>query len=73
MEGHMIILTTARPESMRDTYIQLNLIPIIYLMITDKIDYGYRKRPRYLINDLSPKEPGERAYAINLVKRDEGI
>jgi len=33
---------------------------------------GIERGPRYLINDLSPKEPGDRAIAINL-ERDKGI
>ena len=68
-EGHMIILTTARPENMRDLTIQelfKNNIPYTRLIM------GIERGPRYLINDLSPNEPGERAIAINLI-RDEGI
>ena len=33
---------------------------------------GIERGPRYLINDMSPKEPGDRAIAINL-ERDKGI
>ena len=65
----MIILTTARPENMRDLTIQelfKNNIPYTRLIM------GIERGPRYLINDLSPNEPGERAIAINLI-RDEGI
>ena len=68
-EGHMIILTTARPEEMRDHTIHelyFNNVPY------DRLIMGIERGPRYLINDLSPKEPGDRAIAINL-KRDEGI
>ena len=68
-EGHMIILTTARPEEMRDHMIdELNYTNIPY----DRLIMGIERGPRYLINDLSPKEPGDRAIAINL-KRNEGI
>jgi uncharacterized HAD superfamily protein len=68
-EGHMIILTTARPEEMRDhTIDELNYTNIPY----DRLIMGIERGPRYLINDLSPKEPGDRAIAINL-KRNEGI
>ena len=68
-EGHMIILTTARPEDMRDHTIQelyKNNIPYNTLIM------GIERGPRYLINDLSPNEPGERAICYNL-KRNEGI
>ncbi len=68
-EGHMIILTTARPENMRDLTIQelfKNNIPYTRLIM------GIERGPRYLINDLSPNEPGERAICYNLI-RDEGI
>ena len=68
-EGHMIILTTARPESLRDhTVYELSKYNIPY----DRLIMGIERGPRYLINDLSPKEPGDRAIAINL-ERDKGI
>lgn len=68
-EGHCIVLTTARPNDLRvHTEYELAVNNIPY----DKLIMGIERGPRYLINDLSPKEPGERAIAINL-KRDEGI
>ena len=68
-EGHMIILTTARPESMRDhTVIELEENGVPYDRLTMQIERG----PRYLINDMDPNKPGERAIAINLI-RDNGI
>jgi len=68
-EGHMIILTTARPEDMRKhTIMELEKNNVPY----DRLIMGIERGPRYLINDLSPNEPGDRAIAIN-VKRDEGI
>ena len=68
-EGHMIILTTARPENLRDhTVYELSKNNIPY----DRLIMGIERGPRYLINDLSPKEPGDRAIAINL-ERDKGI
>ena len=68
-DGHMIILTTARPEYLRDhTVYELSKNNIPY----DRLIMGIERGPRYLINDLSPKEPGDRAIAINL-KRDKGI
>ena len=68
-DGHMIILTTARPEEMRDhTIHELYFNNVPYDRLIMEIERG----PRYLINDLSPKEPGDRAICYNL-KRDEGI
>jgi len=68
-EGHMIILTTARPENLREhTVYELSKNNIPY----DRLIMGIERGPRYLINDLSPKEPGDRAIAINL-ERDKGI
>lgn len=68
-EGHMIILTTARPEYLRmHTEIELyeNEVPYHRLIM------GIERGPRYLINDMDPNNPGERAIAINL-ERDKGI
>ena len=68
-EGHCIILTTARPNYLRlhtEYELQVNGIPY------DQLIMGIGRGPRYLINDLSPDEPGDRAIAINLI-RDEGI
>ena len=68
-EGHMIILTTARPVSMRmhtEYELQVNGIPY------DQLIMGIERGPRYLINDMDPNKPGERAIAIN-VQRDGGI
>ena len=68
-EGHMIILTTARPEDLREhTQYELAKNNIPY----DRLIMGIERGPRYLINDMDPNKPGERAIAIN-VKRDEGI
>jgi hypothetical protein len=33
---------------------------------------GIERGPRYLINDMDPKEPGDRAICLNL-ERDKGI
>ena len=64
-----IILTTARPEDMK-SHTQYELVKnnIPY----DRLIMGIERGPRYLINDLSPNEPGDRAICYNL-KRDEGI
>ena len=68
-EGHMIILTTARPEDLREH--------TIYELVKNNIPYdrlimGIERGPRYLINDMDPNKPGERAICYNL-KRDGGI
>ena len=68
-EGHMIILTTARPEDMREYTIhelQVNSIPY------DRLIMGIERGPRYLINDMDPAKPGKRAIAIN-IERNGGI
>ena len=65
----MIILTTARPEELRrhtELELEMNHIPFHRLIM------GIERGPRYLINDMSPNEPGDRAIGINLV-RDKGI
>jgi len=70
-EGHLIILTTARPDTkMMRGHTEFELIRnnIPY----DRLIMGIERGPRYLINDLSPHEPGDRAIAINL-QRDKGI
>ena len=38
----------------------------------DQLVMGVGGGQRYLINDMDPKKPGERAISINL-KRDKGI
>lgn len=68
-EGHMIVLTTARPNSMRlHTEYELDVNNIPY----DLLVMGIERGPRYLINDMDPNKPGERAIAINVI-RDGGI
>ena len=67
--GHMIILTTARPESLREhTIKELKESKVPW----SRLEMGIERGPRYLINDMDPNKPGERAIAINLI-RDEGI
>ena len=67
--GHMIILTTARPEELREhTEFELNKNKIAY----NRLIMGIERGPRYLINDMDPANPGNRAIAINL-KRNGGI
>jgi len=68
-EGHMIVLTTARPEYLREhTEKELTKNGIPYHRLIMQIERG----PRYLINDMDPNNPGERAICYNL-KRDGGI
>ena len=68
-EGHMVILTTARPEYLRrHTVKELEENEIPYHRLIMEIERG----PRYLINDMDPNNPGERAIAIN-VERNKGI
>tara|TARA_B100000700_G_scaffold324626_1_gene431280 strand:+ start:5436 stop:5801 length:366 start_codon:yes stop_codon:yes gene_type:complete len=67
--GHMIILTTARPESMREhteNELRLNSVP------WDRLIMGICMGDRHLINDMNPRAPGHRAIAHNL-SRDEGF
>lgn len=72
-EGHTIVLTTARPECMRNvTEIMLS----DYGMIYDKLIMGIGSGPRILINDRiedsSLTKFDVKAIAVN-VKRDYGI
>lgn len=68
-EGHMIILTTARPEDLREhTEYELSKNNIPY----DRLIMGIERGPRYLLNDMDPNKPGERAIGINL-ERNKGI
>ena len=68
-EGHMIILTTARPEYLREhTVNELTSNELPYDRLIMEIERG----PRFLINDMDPDKPGERATGINLM-RDTGL
>jgi len=67
--GHMIILTTARPDHLElHTKIELEETGVPY----HKLIMGIERGPRYLINDMDPNQEGERAFAINLI-RDKGF
>ena len=67
--GHMIVLTTARPEGLRAlTQRELGAHRIPY----DKLVMGIARGPRHLINDMSPDKPGPRAIAWN-IERDSGL
>lgn len=68
-QGHMIILTTARPEYLFDhTVLELEKNSIPY----HKIIMGIERGSRYLINDMDPEKEGKRAIAVNLI-RDQGF
>lgn len=68
-QGHMIILTTARPEDLRDLTInELNKNKIPY----DRIIMGIERGARILINDKDPNLNTPRALGINL-QRDQGM
>jgi hydroxymethylpyrimidine pyrophosphatase-like HAD family hydrolase len=62
-EGHMVILTTARPDYLYDhTVKELQENGIIY----DRLITGIERGPRILINDMDPNKPGQRAFGVNL-------
>ena len=64
-QGHMIILTTARPEYLRKhTELELSVNNIPYHRLIMQIERG----PRFLINDMDPDKPGERATGVNLIR-----
>lgn len=66
-EGHAVVITTARPESMRSiTKAQLELAGILY----DQLVMGIGQGPRILINDYidAPK-----AIAYNVAKNVDGL
>jgi len=69
-EGHHIVLTTARPEYLRDTTIQeMDLLGIPFHQLV----MGIGRSERILINNKSVKNPSEvRATAIE-VEKDGGI
>jgi hypothetical protein len=68
-EGHTIILTTARPESMRDiTKKQLATMGILYHILLMNLPNG----PRVLVNDFT-EDTGPKAFAFNVKRNTEGI
>ena len=67
--GHVIILTTARPEELR----QLTINELASCNIPwSQLVMGIGRGSRYVINDESSSRPGLRAFA-HTVKRDEGL
>lgn len=68
-KGHMIILTTARPEYLFEhTVWELEKNSVPY----HKLIMGIERGSRYLINDMDPENEGKRAIAVNLI-RDQGF
>ena len=68
-EGHHVIITTARPESMRvHTEKELRDLGLKWSMLIMGIGRG----PRILINDESPTVRGPKAIAFS-IKRNEGL
>tara|TARA_E500000178_G_C16564507_1_gene548828 strand:- start:68 stop:439 length:372 start_codon:yes stop_codon:yes gene_type:complete len=69
LQGHMVILTTARPQEMKEhTISELNKKNIEY----DRLIMGIERGPRFLINDMDPHQIGDRAIGINLM-RNSGL
>lgn len=67
-EGHMIVLTSARPESMyKFTADEMNHNNIPF----SRMVLGIERGPRILINDLDPEVDEPRAICYNL-PRDAG-
>lgn len=68
-DGHVIVLTTARPEEYRELTIEeMSACGIPW----DQLVMGIGRGSRYLINDESSSKPGPRAFAFT-VPRDEGL
>lgn len=72
-KGYHIVITTARPESLRTMTIdQLNTAGLFY----DQLVMGLPRGPRVVINDIKPATDGYdeliTAEAVNLV-RNEGL
>lgn len=68
-DGHMVILTTARPHSLYTHTIKELSTQLIEF---DKLIMGIERGPRLLINDMDPNKPGQRAIGVNLI-RDKGF
>ena len=68
-QGHTVILTTARPESMRARTIkQLDNAGIVY----DQLVMGLTNGVRILINDYVPDTP-RKAFARNVRRNIDGL
>ena len=70
-EGHQIVLTTARPEELRaHTIKELQEAGINWT--AGRLIMGIERGERFIINDMDPNKPGNRAFGINL-PRDLGL
>jgi len=68
-QGHKIVLTTARCESLRElTKKQLDNAGIFY----DHLIMGIGAGTRYLVNDY-PENGRHKAWAYNVVRNKEGL
>ncbi len=68
-EGHMVVLTTARPHYLlKHTEQELINNKVEYDRLIMEIERG----PRIIINDMDPNKPGLRAIGVNL-NRNEGF
>ena len=68
-DGHIIILTTSRPESSRNITIkQLNSLGLFYHQLIMNLSSGNR----YLINNRKKNNTEDSAFAIN-VNKNEGL
>ena len=69
-EGHHIVLTTARPEYMRDTTIQeMGLLGIPFHQLV----MGIGRAERILINNKSIKNPNEKRATAVEVEKNGGV
>ena len=69
-QGHHIVLTTARPESLRDTTIQeMDLLGIPFHQLV----MGIGRSERILINNTSDKNPREKRATAIEVQKNVGI
>ena len=69
-QGHYIVLTTARPESLRDTTIQeMDLLGIPFHQLV----MGIGRSERILINNTSEKNPREKRATAIEVRKNAGL
>ena len=69
-EGHYIVLTTARPEYLRDTTIQeMDLLGIPFHQLV----MGIGRSERILINNQSDKNPREKRATAIEVRKNAGL
>lgn len=69
-QGHMIILTTARAESLRLlTETQLQNAGIVYDLLLMGIGAG----PRIVVNDIECESSENKAFSYNVVRNIDGL